>query len=183
MTVVIGAKPESGFQDPIGLLTDCHRRIEGFLSVLLRVGLEARGGALTPQQRDGLETALGYFRLSAPRHTADEEESLFPRLRSLDRPEIRDVLARIETLEQDHDRADAGHAEIERLGRKWLDSGSLAPGDAARFSKVLGELAALYKQHIAVEESELFPVAANVLDSADREAVGNEMAERRGLRH
>ena len=81
MPIVIGAKPESGFRDPIGLLTDCHRRVEMFLSVLVKVGVQTQDGSLTSQQRTALETALRYFRDSAPKHTADEEESLFPRLR------------------------------------------------------------------------------------------------------
>src|SRR3954449_12487157 len=86
MPVVIGAKPESNFTDPIGLLTDCHRRIERFLSVLVQVTAQANGGALTQEQRRGLDTALRYFRDAAPKHTADEESTLFPRLRLLDHP-------------------------------------------------------------------------------------------------
>jgi hypothetical protein len=34
MTIQIGAKPDSGFDDPIGMLKDCHRRIEHFLYML-----------------------------------------------------------------------------------------------------------------------------------------------------
>ena len=30
MPIVIGAKRESGFTDPIGMLGDCHRRIDRF---------------------------------------------------------------------------------------------------------------------------------------------------------
>ena len=37
MPIVIGAKRESNFTDPIGMLGDCHRRIEMFLNVLVRV--------------------------------------------------------------------------------------------------------------------------------------------------
>jgi hypothetical protein len=33
MPIVIGAKRESDFTDPIGMLSDCHRRIEMFLNV------------------------------------------------------------------------------------------------------------------------------------------------------
>jgi hypothetical protein len=29
-----GAKPDSGFDDPVGMLKDCHRRIEPVLSIL-----------------------------------------------------------------------------------------------------------------------------------------------------
>jgi hypothetical protein len=30
MAIQIGAKPDNGFDDPIGMLKDCHRRIEHF---------------------------------------------------------------------------------------------------------------------------------------------------------
>jgi hypothetical protein len=46
MPVSIGATQESSFANPIGLLTDGHRRIERFLEVLVRVATEAREGQL-----------------------------------------------------------------------------------------------------------------------------------------
>jgi hemerythrin-like domain-containing protein len=182
MPIVIGAKPESTFADPIGLLSDCHRRIERFVSVLVQVSTEAHGGPLTSERRAALETALRYFREAAPKHTADEEETLFPRLRSLDRPELRAVLERVDSLENDHALADQSHAEVDRLGQAWLASGSLSPADAEQFSVLVEGLADLYRGHIAIEEREVFPAAAEVLDRVQHEAMGGEMAARRGLR-
>ena len=182
MPIVIGAKPESTFADPIGLLTHCHRRIERFLSVLVQVGAQALDGPLNGEQRAALDTALRYFREAAPKHTADEEQTLFPRLRSLDRPEVRAVLAQMDSLESDHARADKNHAEIDRVGRAWLTSGSLSPAESKRFCALVEELVELYRGRIAVEERELFPVAAVVLERPQREAMGSEMAARRGLR-
>ena len=37
MPIQLGAAPEHGFDSPLGLLSDCHRRIERFLEQLLRV--------------------------------------------------------------------------------------------------------------------------------------------------
>jgi hemerythrin-like domain-containing protein len=181
MPILIGAQPESTFADPIGLLTDCHRRIERFLSVLIEVSAQAQGGLLTAGQRTALETALRYFREAAPKHTADEEETLFPRLRSLDRSEVKPILAKIDSLERDHAHADRSHAEIDRLGQAWLASGSLSPAEAARFSAVVHELADLYRDHITVEERDVFPVAATVLEGSQREDMGHEMRARRGV--
>ena len=181
MPIVIGAKPESNFEDPIGLLTDCHRRIERFLSVLVRIEAGARGWALTPEQRSSLETALRYFRDAAPKHTADEESTIFPRLRASGDPEAKAALARIDALESDHDRADAAHAEVDRLGREWLDGGALPPDAVAKLSERLNELSDLHRAHIAVEEGQVFPIAARALNAADRHAAGREMAARRGL--
>src|SRR3954453_13365466 len=176
MPVVIGAKPESNFSDPIGLLTDCHRRIERFLAVLVRVAAGAREGELTAEQRVALAPALRYFREAAPKHTADEESTLFPRLRASGHG-----LTELDALEHDHDRADRNHAEVDRLGRVWLENGAISLEDRARFSALVGELTGLYRAHIAVEEGSIFPLASKVLAREERLAMGREMSNRRGV--
>lgn len=182
MPVVIGGKPESTFANPIGLLGDCHRRIERFLSVLIQVASGARGGPLSEEQRNSWGTALRYFREAAPKHTADEEDSLFPRLRRINRPEAQELLARVDTLEQEHIRAGKAHDEVDRLGRLWLDEGSLSPERTARLSAALAQLSELYRRHIAMEDGEVFPLAAAALPAAELQAIGGEMASRRGLK-
>jgi iron-sulfur cluster repair protein YtfE (RIC family) len=151
--------------------------------VLAKVSSQARGGSLSDEQRIALETALNYFRDAAPKHTADEEETLFPRLRSLDKPEVKAVLSRVDALEEQHTQANRSHAEVERLGRAWLAAGTLAPPDAERLAAILAELVELYRGHIALEEGELFPVAAAALGKPERAVIGSEMAARRGLSH
>lgn len=181
MPVVIGAPRESDFTEPFGLLSDCHRRIERFLQALLTLSTELQGGPLTPQQRASLEAGLRYFRETAPRHTSDEEESLFPRLRSLDSREAQDLLSRIDSLERDHHRANRGHREVERIGQAWLVSGQLPADDAARLAALLADLSELYRGHIALEDREVFPAAQHLISEADRLAIGREMAQRRGI--
>src|SRR5579859_3195236 len=181
MPIVIGAKRESTFADPMGLLTDCHRRIESFLGVLVKLAAETHASLLSSEQRQALETALRYFREAAPKHTADEEETLFPRLRSMNRPELQAVLEKVGALEDQHAEAERNHAEVDRLGQAWLAAGSLAAADSARFSELVASLADLYRGHMAVEERELFPAAAAVLPGPERAAMGREMAARRGL--
>jgi hemerythrin-like domain-containing protein len=180
--IIIGAKRESNFGDPIGLLGDCHRRIERFLGVLIRVADQAHGGSLTEEQRASWETALRYFREAAPKHTADEEESLFPRLRKIDRPDLQALLARVDALQEEHACAEKGHAEVDRLGQLRLSDCKLPSEQAARLITVLAELGQLYRHHIAMEDAEVFPIAAEALSASDRAAVGNEMASRRGLK-
>jgi hemerythrin-like domain-containing protein len=181
MPVQIGAKPERDFTDPIGMLGDCHRRFERFLATLVTVVEQAGGGPLTDRQREAWETSLRYFRDAAPKHTADEEVSLFPRLREIDREDVRLLLAEIAGLQQDHARAEIGHSEVDRLGRLWLANGQLEAGEASRLSTVLADLAELYRCHIALEDSKVFPLASRVLSSGDRATIGSEMASRRGI--
>jgi hemerythrin-like domain-containing protein len=181
MPIVIGEKRESDFTDPIGLLGDCHRRIVRFLHVLVALATQEKGGPLSDEQRTLLSTSLRYFREAAPKHTADEEESLFPRLRRLDSPDLDAVLARIDSLEQDHECADRSHAEVDRLGQLWLTNGRLSPDDALQLEHLVRQLDALYRHHIGQEDTEVFPFAARVLTPVDREAIGKEMATRRGI--
>lgn len=181
MPVTIGARQESDFRDPIGMLGDCHRRIERFLNVLVAVAAQQKGGPLTEQHQTALTTSLRYFRDAAPKHTADEEESLFPRLRHTGDARAQAALARVDALEQDHERAAKAHDEVDRLGRRWLDAGRLSPDEAARLTAVLDELAELYRNHIAVEDKDVFPLASSVLSPEDRASIGSEMAARRGV--
>ena len=180
MPITIGAKRESDFTDPVGMLGDCHRRIERFLNVQVTLATREKGGPLTEEDRAALETSLRYFREAAPKHTADEEESLFPRLRRIDPAKTQAILARVDSLEQDHECVGKAHDEVDRLGQRWLTRGRLSTEDASRLSTVLDQLAKLYRNHIAIEDTEVFPLATRILSASDREAVGVEMAARRG---
>lgn len=180
MSIQIGAKPSPTFAQPLELLSDCHRRVESFLRALLLVTEQARGGTLDGRQREALETALRYFREAAPKHTADEEESLFPRLRELGDTATREALAKIDALEADHVVAGKEHQLVETLGQQWLAEGRLAEPEVARLAESLRHLHAIYERHIAVEDSEIFPLAGKVLPSAKLVEVGREMALRRG---
>jgi hemerythrin-like domain-containing protein len=182
MPVILGAKPEHDFDEPIGLLGDCHRRIERFLDILLKVASDAAGGALSDERRTALEAALRYFAEAAPRHTADEEQSLFQRLRASGDPRAHAALAKVAALEADHRVADEGHAEVDRLGRLWLEQNHLAEADIRRLVEQLAALKELYRHHLQVEDQEVFPVASQVLNVVEIERIGHEMAGRRGLR-
>jgi len=179
MPVQIGAKAHS-FSDPMGLLSDCHRRIEMFLRSLQRVA-GVIDGPLSEETRSALESALRYFRESAPKHTADEEKSLFPRLRQTHDPEVEEALATLDALEDDHRKTGALHAEVEDLGVQCLDRQPLTLKDAERFRKAVSDLASIYGKHIRVEDEIVFPAAKRGLSSPDQTAIANEMASRRNL--
>jgi hemerythrin-like domain-containing protein len=181
MPITIGKKVESDYSNPLGLLSDCHRRIEQFLGVLIKVISQARGASLNEDQRNGLEVALRYFREAAPKHTRDEEESLFPRMLASSDERGRLAISLLDELNADHLRADAVHAEVEALGSRWLSEGVLPVELTDRLSELLDQLASTYQKHIAVEDQEVFPLAAQILSSADLDAVGREMAARRSI--
>jgi hemerythrin-like domain-containing protein len=179
MPVQIGA-PAPSFTDPTGLLSDCHRRIEMFLKVLQEVAKIA-DRPLADEATQSLNTALRYFREAAPKHTADEEESLFPRLRLMEDPHVALVRSRLESLEEDHRRATPLHARVEVLGQQWLKTGSLTPEEAEEFRALVAELAVTYGEHIHVEDNVVFPIAAKLLSWEEKIAIGREMAGRRNV--
>ena len=180
MSVQIGQKQESDFSDPLGLLSDCHRRIEHFLAVLVRVSETAKGRVLEPVEKTALENALAYFRNSAPKHTADEEDSLFPRLRAA--AEAIASLGCVAGLEQDHQLVTRDHHIVDSLGRVWMERGELTTAEHREMTQALKRLSDTYSRHIAVEDQELFPLAARILQSDDISEMGLEMARRRGVK-
>ena len=174
--VQIGAKPDSGFDDPIGMLKDCHRRIERFLHILWWVANGAEGRALTDEESAAVQAALQYFHVGGQRHNADEEESLFPRLRGGAGAAHEAELCR---LENDHRTADKLHAAVESLYTAWISAGRLSREGGQRLLSATDQLKRLYEAHIQVEEQVVFPHAAQTLDEGTIATIGREFRARR----
>jgi iron-sulfur cluster repair protein YtfE (RIC family) len=176
MAVHIGAKPDSGFDDPIGMLKDCHRRIEHFLDILCLVAERAHTRSLSGEERSAVKAALQYFHVGGERHTADEEESLFPRLRS---ESAAGSLEDVNRLESDHHRAAGLHESVDWIYTAWISAGILGPDEQQRLLSQTRELKQLYAEHIQIEEAIVFPRAVLVLNSHAIAAMGSEFSARR----
>jgi hemerythrin-like domain-containing protein len=174
MPIQIG-QTEPGCEDPVGLMTACHRRIERFLRTLCDVA--QTGGRLEGEREEAFSRALRYFREAAPQHTADEEQDLFPAV--LRAAPV--AAASVQGLEQDHHRAAELHSLVDRVGREWLSSGFLEESDLGGLRQALSELDRIYREHIRIEESEVFPLASRVLEQPEIERIGRRMAQRRGV--
>jgi len=146
MPIQIGQKRESDFDSPLGLLS----------------AAEYQGRPLSADGRSALEKALKYFRESAPKHTSDEEDSLFPRLRTSAHPLAKSSLDALDVLEADHVAAAADHELVDSLGRRWLDNGVLPASEHQTLIVTSERLSGMYARHIALEDSQLFPLAAQV---------------------
>lgn len=177
MPVQIGVSAHD-FSHPTGLLSDCHRRIEMFVGLLEAVGNVMHHPA-TDETKRTLTAALRYFREAAPKHTADEEDSLFPRLRRVQDPDAQAALAKLDQLEKDHQSAEPLHAAAERLGQLYLSQGSLSAVEAEEFRNAVAALKSMYRQHINIEDQLVFPIAARVLPQSEQAVIGEEMAARR----
>lgn len=179
MPVQIGASVRD-FSDPTGLMSDCHRRVEMFLGALSKIGgLDDR--PLTQDEHTDLDKALRYFREAAPKHTADEEESLFPRLRRIPDTEVKSALDALARLEEDHRWAAPLHAQVEQIGQQWLVGGRLSAEQKDTFRAAVAKLTSMYRAHIEVEERLVFPLAARVLSKEEKSAMAREMTGRRSL--
>lgn len=176
MAVQIGAKVDAGFDDPIGMLRDCHRRIERFIGLLGLVVRQAEGRALSPEEREAVEASLRYFRESGPRHNSDEEESLFPRMRQ---GSAGQVLHNVDRLEGEHRESEAQHKEAAELFNRWMADGELSAVDRNRLHAVTTGLQQMYREHIRIEEQVVFPRASQMLDRKAVEAIGAEFRSRR----
>ena len=181
MPIAIGQKLESDFRNPLGLLRDCHRRIERFLDGLIAISEEAQGKKLDDTQSQLFKAGLRYFREAAPKHTLDEEESLFPRLRSKQADESRATFALLDSLNADHGEAEIKHKMVDELGCAWIAEGGLAPDSTRTLTSLLRELRTTYEKHIAAEDNMVFPLAGRVLDASELEIIASEMAARRGI--
>lgn len=175
MAVQIGAKPDSGFDDPIGMLADCHRRIERFLNILCRVAERAEGRALSGEECEVIQAALKYFQESGPRHNKDEEESIFPRLRSAHAA----VMIEVDQLESEHRETEALHKECSELYARWMAEEGLHGADRTRLRAVVTRLERIYREHIRLEEDIVFPCAAKLLNRSAVAEVGAEFQARR----
>lgn len=179
MVVNIGDKPQADFSQPIELMMDCHRRIERFLSSLAKVSRISSGDPLDEAHREALRTALDYFTQAGPRHNQDEETSLFPALKELQNAEIQAAVIKMAELAGEHRHAEQIHKRIDDLGRRWLAEGRISPDELHEFGGLMDQLIKLYEPHIAMEEREIFPLAARMLAPQTIAGIGEQMRQRR----
>ena len=162
-----------GFDDPLGMLEACHGRIERQLATLDRLQRHLPEHGCDVDARAAARGILKYFDTAAPNHHADEEASIFPRLRIA-------LPGRADTLLADLEGEHALLAAHWRRLRPLL--AGIAAGARANLSpKQVTDVRAAYAAHIAREGNELIPLAARTFDAAMLAAIGTEMAARRGV--
>jgi hemerythrin-like domain-containing protein len=166
----------AGFDDPLGMLLGCHRRIERQLDTLkrLRTHIAARG--VDAEASAAAQAILKYFLGAAPNHHADEEIDLFPLLeqRVTEPGERARFRSFREQLELDH----------RELGGAWSRLRKPLEAIAEGLVRTLPEddvnaFVSGYAHHIVTEETALGEFFNRWLDETDREALGRTMAARR----
>lgn len=151
---------------PLDHLKACHRRIEERLDTLERVA--AHIGTNRDEAVEALNRVFAFLDSSGALHTADEEESVFPRLTpKLERAEMSFVAG----LEHDHTTAHQLYTELKRLAA----SEDFGPP----FQGVIERLTAHYRKHIAKEDEVLDSLCREKLTPPELAEISQEMAARR----
>lgn len=185
MTATIDFRsPSGGFDEPLELWLACHERVQRFCLLLerLRQYIEEHGADM--EATSSATSIRRYFNEAAPRHHADEEIDLFPRLlqRLAERPEQIDaaeaarVRSAIDTLTGEHRTNETVWAALD-VTLTQIERGVATRLDARQveaFSRT-------YRQHIEAEESVVMPAMRRHFSAADWKDVGAAMAKRRGV--
>ena len=166
-----------GFNQPLDLLSACHRRIIGFTEILQKIPhhLAQHGADLDAKQ--AAERVLKYFDSAGILHHDDEEKDLFPVLRAAALQQgNKAIIALLEDLVAQHEEMIEAwqelHPHLQALARSEL---------VVSIEKPIDRFVTLYSNHIPLEESFLLPYAERTLDVLQIKALGNAMARRRNV--
>lgn len=167
-----------GFDEPIEMLHACHDRIEHQCATLERLVPHLKVHGCDEAAREAAKAVLRYFTLAGPNHHADEERDLFPRLLAAATGEHAQRAALLVASMV------ADHREMERL---WAELepvlATLARGAIDRLDAVLvGAFCTIYRNHIAIEETDVIALAEHLLTPSALAEVGRAMSIRRGVK-
>jgi iron-sulfur cluster repair protein YtfE (RIC family) len=154
-------------------LDACHRQTFSMLDELSALVTKLEHDGLDAESRVRAAKIAAFFSTTAREHHEDEERHIFPALVKGAKPEIVQAVLR---LQQDHDWLEEGwfeiapHVQAIAAGRASYDIETMREGVAV--------LAALYHDHIELEESFIYPEARARMPSDGQREMGREMAVR-----
>jgi hemerythrin-like domain-containing protein len=163
------------FDHPLEMLHACHDRILRQCDLLERLAAHLASNGCDQQARQAAQAILRYFDTAGQFHHLDEEEDLFPALRrsaGSDQAQLEMLLGR---LLSEHVVMLASWNALRPVLLQLAD-GVDTPLPATLTAKFIDS----YTGHIAVEERDLLPMAARLLNPQQAALIGKRMAERRG---
>lgn len=170
---LLHAGPSVGFDQPFEMLAACHARMARSLDLLLRLGPHLQAHGCDAQARSAATDVLRYFDIAAPLHHQDEELHLLPLLRAQGQAGLAARLrADHQVMEHDWARLRPSLCAV----RDGVADTAALPAAVARWT----QFAALYRRHLAAEEAQAFPMARRGLSVQQLQAMGEDMAARRG---
>ncbi|HZL99755.1 MAG TPA: hemerythrin domain-containing protein [Planctomycetota bacterium] len=159
-----------GHHDAFAILHDCHEHILERLTRLETLGRELRGAQVIEERHLAvLADVLTFLDTAVPLHSADEEQTLFPRLREALGPSGGHTP--MDCMEQEHVQHQALLAGLKR---------AVVKRDPAATGQAALAIVSVYREHIDKEESVLFPWARELLtDPVLVETMTQQMRQRR----
>ena len=161
-----------GFDRPLAVLRACHDKILAHCDLLEELLARMAGSGPDAQARKTAERINRYFSTSAELHQRDEEEDLFPRI---NRQSLK-IAELVFGLKKEHE-------QLESLWKTLSPELKRLPADAfsEEFGRAAGAFCSLYRTHIERENMEFLPLVGNSLSQQELAAIGQSMAERRGV--
>lgn len=173
MLNIHGGASAPGFDHPLELLLACHERIQAQCVTLRNLQNYVLVHGCDAQAQQAAQAILRYFDTAGQHHHQDEEQDLFPRLL-----ECHDVEANtlVQRLLSEHIGMEAAWQRLRPL------LVAIARDNATTLEAAAAEdFIRAYDNHIALENSQLLPLAGRLLTPIQLETLGNSMAERRGV--
>jgi hemerythrin-like domain-containing protein len=172
--------PAAGFDQPIALWLACHDRVRRMTGLLERLREHIATMGADDAARVTATTIRRYFTEAAPRHHQDEEIDLFPLLR---RCLPQKAPGRAAEVNAAIDRLEADHVSLGKVWERLLPVlEAIERGEAARLDdEDIRAFANGYRGHCEVEDTIIADALGLCMSGADLDALGQAMAERRGV--
>ncbi|WP_367067367.1 hemerythrin domain-containing protein [Oryzisolibacter sp. LB2S] len=169
--------PGAGFDQPFEMLDACHDRVRRSLDLLARLRAYLRDKGCDDSARQAARDVLRYFDIAAPLHHEDEELHVFPPLLAAGDAEIATL---VRALQQDHVRMAERWAQARGALQDMAEAriAAFAPTQEAALDRFID----CYADHLRHEDERIYPAARALLDVTTQQAMGEEMAARRGVR-
>jgi hemerythrin-like domain-containing protein len=173
--------PVEGFAQPLMLWAACHQRGQRVALLLQRLFEHLKLHGPSDATRVTAAQVRRYLVEAAPRHHADEDLDLFPRLRrQIDArgkriPEADRAVGALEVLERHHLRLEDQWQRVQ-AALVHAESASPTPEHCA----IADEFADAFITHHEIEDQIVTPVAQRALTAEDLAEIGASMAARRG---
>ena len=171
------AAPRGRAVQPFDVLDSCHRQVVTALQQMDQLIEHLADKGVDGHAQEVARSIFMFFMNTAREHHLDEERHVFPALLRSGRADLIDATLR---LQQDH-----GWIEED-----WLELApqfeSIAAGyhwfNLEQLRLAVPVFQALYQDHIALEESLIYPEARARINEWDLKGMGREMAQRRKQR-
>lgn len=166
------------FDHPLEMLHACHGKILQQCETLKKLTAHLQLNGYDRQAQQAAQNIMRYFDTAGMLHHQDEEAGLFPALRASaasapDQQQLQTLLARL--LAEHVVMLSAWQALRPALLQLAQGNGTALPDSLAE------HFIRSHSAHISLEEAELLPLAARLLDLQQLSQLGRQMAARRTL--